>query len=83
MASLTSPLSFDLESLYLQEDEYHFQDIPCSFTPSSALAVEDGAPAADSGTLKICSSSVYLVPHDTTQPLVRLPLDAIISCTLG
>ena len=68
--------AFDL--LYLQEDEYYFQDYQnCTFSTTAI----DTAAASAAVTLKLCSASIYLVSHDQTRAIIRIPLDAIESIT--
>jgi hypothetical protein len=69
---------FDL--LCLQEDEYYFRDYACQFSLTAATAT-DSRPAAalQLGVLKLCSSSVYLVPETVDEPVVRIPLDCVAS----
>jgi hypothetical protein len=79
---------FDL--LCLQEDEYYFRDYACQFSvatkpdiqldsaASATADADDGSIAAvETGVLKLCSSSIYVVPHKISHPVVRIPLDCI------
>ena len=74
---------FDL--LCLQEDEYYFRDYPCHFSVLAPAATDDDDSASVAsavlkrGVLKLCSSSVYLVPEETDDAIVRIPLDFIAS----
>lgn len=69
--------AFDL--LCLQEDEYYFRDYTCQFSIVTVAADGDtsSVPALANGVLKLCSSSVYLVPENLDDPVVRIPLDCV------
>jgi hypothetical protein len=84
--------AFDL--LCLQEDEYYFRDYACQFSVAaksdfqSSSEVESTAATitADAssftlqiGVLKLCSSSIYFVPKNLDDPVVRIPLDCVFS----
>lgn len=75
---------FDL--LCLQEDEYYFREYACQFSIATksnlqlnATSDEDNSSiaAAELGVLKLCSSSIYLVPENVSDPVVRIPLDCV------
>ncbi|KAH7622342.1 putative BEACH domain-containing protein lvsF [Nannochloris sp. 'desiccata'] len=75
---------FDL--LCLQEDEYYFREYACQFSIATksnlqlnATSDEDNSSiaAAELGVLKLCSSSIYLVPENVSDPVVRIPLDSV------
>ena len=55
--------------LLLQEGEYYFRDYNCIQLSGSNIRLE--------GHLKICSSSIYFVPHNLNEPVFRLPYQTI------
>lgn len=70
---LSNLINHDFDLLSLQEDEYYFRDYSCTFIDG------DNTPLA--ATLKLCSCSLYLVPHGLENPVVRVPFEAVTSIT--
>lgn len=77
---------FDL--LCLQEDEYYFRDYACQFSiaiksdiqlDSAATADKDDSSiaAVETGVVKLCSSSIYLISQKGADPVIRIPLDCV------
>ncbi|KAK9868121.1 hypothetical protein WJX84_006728 [Apatococcus fuscideae] len=57
--------------LLLEDGEYYFRDYNCHLWPSG----KERQP----GYLKVCSMSLYFVPRDVQQPIMRLPFNATTS----
>ena len=55
--------------LLLQEGEYYFRDYNCIQLSGSNIRLE--------GQLKICSLSIYFVPHNLNEPVFWLPYHSI------
>ena len=55
--------------LELLEGEYYFRDYGCIQVSGANIRLE--------GQLKICSSSIYFVPHNLNEPVFRLPYQSI------
>jgi hypothetical protein len=82
-ASSESHLDPEFDLLCLQEDEYYFRDYACQFSLATATATADcdnsSIAVLENGVLKLCSSSVYLVPEKLDSPVIRIPLDSVSS----